>query len=294
MENIREAQLRLLEKRKAIKNPTQSILRDEGVVEIKEIVERIKVKQMKNVAVDFEEKPSYMSDVEWKEENKVEIEDDEYNARRVLTFLGISGVPEKYKDTSFDTFIGNDKIKKNCQLLADSKNDILISGPTGSGKTHLAIAIMRHIGEMGVLKYPMGRNERGKILWEPGVLGRRKTALFITTPRLLMDLRSVFGGNKKIDKYDRYETKTEEDAIEEYTGLELLVLDDLGAEKTTDYSLTSLYMIIDERINNLKRTIITTNLSLKEIEEKMDARVASRLAGMKIINLNMPDYRKKR
>jgi DNA replication protein DnaC len=75
---------------------------------------------------------------------------------------------------------------------------------------------------------------------------------------------------------------------------DLLVLDDLGAEKTTEFAITTLYIIIDRRIRDAKRTIITTNLSLKEIEDKLDARIASRLSGMQNVKISMPDYRKKR
>lgn len=53
-------------------------------------------------------------------------------------------------------------------------------------------------------------------------------------------------------------------------------------------------VFIDRKIRDAKRTIITTNLSLKEIEEKLDARIASRLSGMQNIKINMPDHRKRR
>jgi len=281
-----------LEKRKAITSPTLLTSKDDSMDEVKQIIEGIKVKQMPSVAF---EKPSYMSDEDWEEENRYEVEDDKYNEKRVKKELWGCGVPEKYKDTSFNTFIGNDKIKEHCMALAEWEDDIMISGPTGSGKTHLAVSILRNIIERGVIKYPMGRDRTGnKLLFSPGVFGLMGSGEFVTVPRLLMDLRAVFSGSQKKQGMDGWEVKTEQDAIAEYTKPSVLILDDLGAEKTTDYSLTSLYLIIDERINNLKRTIVTTNLTLKEIEEKMDARVASRLSGMKIIKLTMPDHRKKR
>ncbi len=265
-----------------------------ALVEIKDNMEENELKW---------EKPIYMTDEEWMLENRIEVEDAEYNEKRIIRHLRDFDVPVKYKNSTFDTFIGNDKVKQTCKKYADEDCDILLSGPTGCGKTHLAVSIMRDIIAKGILKHPMKRAQlghekppyTGKIIMEPGALGDGR-GLFITVPKLLMELRSVFSGDKKYqaDIWSDSRKMTEEDVINEYTALELLVLDDLGAEKTTDYSLTSLYMIIDERINNFKRTIITTNLSLQELEEKMDARVASRLSGMKIIKINMPDYRKKR
>jgi DNA replication protein DnaC len=293
-----EAQARLLRKRaelKAMGNPTLSITKDS---ELNQIFERIKEKSMSTLTkVDWKEKPDFMSEDEWEEENKIEVEDDEYNKKRALQELERCQIPVKYKESSFDNFIGNDKIKQLCKTLAETNHDILITGPTGCGKTHLAVAIMRDIIEKAIPKYPMRKNERGKIYGDPGIWGKGSCcqALFITVPRLLMDLRSVFSGQKKKwNDYGEGGPMTEQDAIDEYANYKVLILDDLGAEKTTDYSLTSLYIIIDERINNETRTIVTTNLSLQELEEKMDARVASRLSGMKIIKINMPDYRKKR
>ena len=99
--------------------------------------------------------------------------------------------------------------------------------------------------------------------------------------------------NKK-DFDDDNRDETESDVLDKYSSCELLILDDLGSEKTSDFTIQSLYLIIDRRYRNLKPTIITTNLTLPEIGEKIDARIASRLSEMKVIEINMPDYRKKR
>ena len=142
--------------------------------------------------------------------------------------------------------------------LAETGCDIVLRGETGCGKTHLAVALIQHAGH----------------------------GYFTTVPELLLRIRSTF--NEGLLR------ETEADVIDDICRHDLLVLDDLGAEKTTEYAITTLYIIIDRRIRDAKRTIITTNLSLKEIEEKLDARIASRLSGMQNIKINMPDYRKKR
>ena len=170
-----------------------------------------------------------------------------------------NGIPIKYQPVNFGDFRGNDEMVKKVKEYLLTTSDMIFMGKTGSGKTHLAISCLKEI-----------HTERAR---------------FITAPELLLEIRASFNGGQK---------GTEQEIIERYCSCPVLVLDDLGAEKSSDYSITTLYLIIDRRMRNCKRTIITTNLTLEEIEKNLDARIASRLAGMKIIKINMPDYRKKR
>ncbi len=61
---------------------------------------------------------------------------------------------------------------------------------------------------------------------------------------------------------------------------DLLVIDDLGTEKQTDFIQEMVYDLINFRYENLKQTVITSNFSLAEIGEKYHARIASRIAEM--------------
>lgn len=169
-------------------------------------------------------------------------------------------IPRRYRDCSFDNFIGNDKLVE--KVMAMSGESIVLTGNTGCGKTHLAIAAMRH----GI--------ERGAI----GI-----GAIFIPVPELLLKIRSSFREGAR---------ETEADVIDRYAGCSCLILDDLGAEKTSEYSIATMELIIDRRYRSEAQTIITTNLSLLDIEEKLSARIASRLSEMNPIKINMPDYRK--
>lgn len=169
----------------------------------------------------------------------------------------IFGLPPKYNNKSFVDIQGLPQIVEGLRAYTES---VFIHGPTGTGKTHLAIATAKE--------------------------SICESAIFVTAPELLLAIRSCFSDGA---------ARREDDLIQEYTSTDLLILDDLGAEKSTEYSITTLYLIIDRRDRSLKRTIITSNLSLQEISEKLDARIASRLSSMKIVNLSkLPDYRKKR
>ncbi len=193
-------------------------------------------------------------------------------------------IPKKFLSKSLESFAGSDPVKNLCieyangfirekmcregkpiidKGLAGYPGSLLFSGKTGCGKTHLAVAIVREL---------VKRNAVYRVR-------------FITAPEFLLEIRATFKSGDGV---------TESDILDKYSKCELLILDDLGAEKVSDFTIQSLYLVIDRRNRDLRPTIVTTNLTLEEIETQIDARMASRLADMKVVKLTMPDYRKKR
>ncbi len=184
----------------------------------------------------------------------------------------IDGAPKAYRECTFENYHGNDKLVKDLQRFIGAYWDgIVLRGNTGCGKTHLAIAIARQIPTEPI-------KTRGG--WET-ISG----TIFTTAPELLLKIRSAFRDGSE---------QSEEQLIDYYSGCELLILDDLGSEKTSEFAVTTLYIILDRRIRDCLKTIITTNLSQQEIDATFGARIASRLSAMENIKINMPDYRKKR
>lgn len=101
-------------------------------------------------------------------------------------------------------------------------------------------------------------------------LGRKQmNFIFISVPCLLGELRETY----------QYKEKSEKEVMDRYKKVKLLVLDDLGAEKTTEWAYQMLYMIITHRYDYLLPTIYTSNFSLSELSKKLqDDRLTGRIA----------------
>ena len=172
-------------------------------------------------------------------------------------YANASGIPKIFQNISNKYSPKNDEIS----------NSLFVSGGFGTGKTYLTV---------GLLRYYINRLPCQNFV-EPF----KNLPIFITVPELLMKIRSCFSLNK-----------CEETIVDKYSDCPLLILDDLGAEKTTEWVLQTLYIILNNRYSNLKRTIITSNLSLDELRDKIGDRIASRIAGMcKIVKLTGKDRR---
>lgn len=135
---------------------------------------------------------------------------------------------------------------------------LLLAGPTGTGKTHTAYATLRLVSE--ALR---------PVWWTAA-----------STATLFGDLRPAPGRNT-------------EGAMAAYRDAELLFLDDLGAEKRTEWTEEVLYRIVDHRWSYCLPTIFATNHVPGELGNHIGARTASRLMGMcRVIAIKGDDRRK--
>ncbi|MDD5454544.1 MAG: ATP-binding protein [Candidatus Ratteibacteria bacterium] len=191
--------------------------------------------------------------------------------------LASIGVPPRFYDCTLENFKGGgeyiEKIHfylKNLIYLKNLTEGLYIYGPYGCGKTHLAIGILKELRVNYAFNRPC------------------EELKFITTPELLLELRGA-----------ATQKSTERTLILKYSRYDYLFLDDMGAEKTSDFSLSCLYQILNYRYNNLKPIIITSNLNLDELSKKLSSkdednpqRIASRIVGLCWqIQIKMPDYR---
>jgi DNA replication protein DnaC len=134
---------------------------------------------------------------------------------------------------------------------------LVITGPYGSGKTHLAAAIANFFADQGHM------------------------VMFEVVPDLMDHLRATFGPRS---------TTTLDRRFEEIKNAPLLILDDLGTQNMTPWAREKLYQLFNHRYNAELPTVITT----PELKEEMDERLRSRMMDRRlsiICAITAPSYR---
>lgn len=78
---------------------------------------------------------------------------------------------------------------------------------------------------------------------------------------------------------DAAEAETAAGTVKNYLGCDLMILDDLGTEMATSFSVAALYQLINTRLTERRTTIISTNLGFEELRRRYGGQIASRLEG---------------
>lgn len=140
-----------------------------------------------------------------------------------------------------------------CRKYADgfsSKSpSLLMVGHTGLGKTHLSLAIASDVIDKGY-----------------GVI-------YISAQNMVSKLEK-----DKFQNFGKYFDESERHFID----CDLLIIDDLGTEYATSFSGAAIYNVINSRIMMMKPTIISTNLTMKELQKSYSPRMISRIMGNNI------------
>ena len=158
-------------------------------------------------------------------------------------------VPDRLKAAGVKKIYMNaclDDCKKELSSFTDKS--LFIYGDIGTGKTYSAIALLRNDFE------------------------NKREGVFISVPNLLLKIKSTFNNPKS--------EVSELELIEYYSTIPNLYLDDIGVEKPTEWAVQLLYVIIDNRLCEELRTVITSNLNYQELEAHFGIRFTSRVAGM--------------
>jgi DNA replication protein DnaC len=189
-------------------------------------------------------------------------------------------VPQRYWYKVLGEFDGAPQSVKIAKDAIDKNESVFIHGNTGSGKTHFSVGLMmywlRKKIESGVLNCSSDYDLQ-MTLGQKNIL-----PFFLPSVEFFMQLKASFDNKEE----------SESVVLNRYSTPPLLLIDDIGAEKISDWSRQIFYTLIDRRYRDMKQTIITSNLNLTQISESIDDRISSRIIGMgKVIHLEGKDRR---
>ena len=170
---------------------------------------------------------------------KTEAEEMERRKRKMAKIerlLGKSGLMKRFQQRTFENFKTNTPERARCYKVAKAYADrfpyyanrgegLYIEGTNGTGKTHLAAAIALQLINEGL------------------------PVICKTSSDMLADIKHGF---------DSGET-TEYEVLKAYKEVDLLIIDDLGKEQCTEWSVSTLYSILNFRYEDMRPTIVTTN-----------------------------------
>ena len=139
-----------------------------------------------------------------------------------------------------------EKAKRYCKKDDTIKNNLLFTGPTGTGKTFLSSCIAKEFLDSGHF------------------------VLYQTATRI---------SNIIDDAKFRHEEPEHGEYLSLICNCDLLIIDDLGTEYAFEYPQSQLFDILETRMISDKRTVISTNMDLNELNQKYSPRLVSRILG---------------
>lgn len=151
----------------------------------------------------------------------------------------INTSPRKLMEMNLDNCI------RYARSFGAGSGNLLLSGGTGLGKTHLALAIGRAVGEQGYT-----------VCYETAI--------------------SLFSKLEKAKFLPSAETLQEAERLET---CQLLIVDDLGTEMPGQFVTAALYGLLNQRLLHKKQMVITTNLTVDDASQRYSPQIASRLYG---------------
>ena len=164
-------------------------------------------------------------------------------------------LPKRYRDVAFerepvvgmpDTFVRDvRRYTREVERNLDQGRGIWFVGDVGTGKTTLAMLVSKAAIEAG-----------------------RSVAIY-SLPRLLGVLRESMVSEEGLQRL-----------VDDLAAVDLLHLDDLGAERATEWVLEQLYAIVNARYEEQRSIVITTNLEPHDLAEQLGDRIVSRLREM--------------
>jgi len=190
--------------------------------------------------------------------------------RKLREMFSISDLGEKFESAAFSQFKPVEGTENAYKLSKRFVNEfgtelwkgvaLMLWGNAGNGKSLLAASVANELE------------------------GKGKTVVFISMPNLLQKIRNTFNNNNK---------ESEDEIMKALHTCDLLIIDDIGTEKVTDWVEDVIYRIVDGRYTRKKPIFVTSNLNPDDLGAKIGPRSMDRLTEMcQSIHNKATSYRK--
>lgn len=187
-----------------------------------------------------------------REEAKIREAQNFAKKREIEKLFSISNLGERFSKSTFESFLDRNGSETAYKVAVKyvktfkewNGESLLLWGEPGNGKTHLAAAIVNELSKKGYI------------------------VVFQSVPELLQRIRSTFNSENK---------ENETQIMRALLECDLLILDDIGAEKTTEWVEEKLFNIIDGRYRKELPTLYTSNLEPKELKNQVGKRSYDRM-----------------
>ncbi|GCF83366.1 hypothetical protein BCACH14_53420 [Bacillus cereus] len=187
-----------------------------------------------------------------REEAKIREAQNFAKKREIEKLFSISNLGERFSKSTFESFLDRNGSETAYKVAVKyvktfkewNGESLMLWGEPGNGKTHLAAAIVNQLSKKGYI------------------------VVFQSVPELLQRIRSTFNSENK---------ENETQIMRALLECDLLILDDIGAEKTTEWVEEKLFNIIDGRYRKELPTLYTSNLEPKELKNQVGKRSYDRM-----------------
>lgn len=222
-------------------------------------------------------------------------------------FYTVRTIPERYQEARFAQYEPKTPSQEKAKAVMERMVEWLhgdedtitdgavLLGPPGVGKSHLAAAACSELGRRQQNAYIVRRDEQyaksealkaeGRPYWEVRMPHAPESPLWVNLPSLIVDLRAEMNASRDDQERTQFARKLRDHDA-------LVVLDDLGREKVSDWTGELVYTIVNDRYERQLPTIATSNLSPEELTAAGYWPAISRLAeGGEIVVIEGPDHR---
>lgn len=214
---------------------------------------------------------------------------------RLKAVWGAYNIPFRLKGARLDNYIADtmeqEQAVKKCREFAEkglenikAGKGLFFQGPVGTGKSHLAVATIYEIVTENTELFGLEISSDIFDREQPEYRGLKCS--FVSVVDFLGLQRAGFNQEREREKAYRLLRRCKSDSV--------VILDDLGAERPSEWAEEQLYGIIDYRYRNMLSTFFTTNCSLQVLKEQLGKRSVSRIlemcSGVKVVG---EDFRKR-